>query len=450
MTQQRDFTPELLAPAGTLKRMRYAFAYGADAVYAGQPRYSLRARNNAFDNDNLALGIAEAHAQGKQFFVASNLLAHNRKVDSYLDDLAPVIAAKPDALIMADPGLIMMVKERWPEQEVHLSVQSNVVNHASVKFWARCGVSRVILSRELSLTEIAEIREACPDVELEVFVHGALCIAYSGRCLLSSYINKRDANQGVCTNACRWKYDLKPGEEDEFGNVREPSEGSGCQNDAPRSAGDAVYQVAESGKPERGMTIEEDDLGTYVFNSKDLRAIHLVEKLIDIGVDCFKIEGRTKSHFYAAKTAQLYRQAIDDALAGKPFDMSLMDQLEGLANRGYTEGFFRRHVFDEYQNYETGHSVRDKQVFCGEVLEGDDNSLLVSVNNRFEVGDQLEIMTPSGNHTMTLKNMRCERGQDMQVAPGSGYVVRIATESPIDPNLALVSKFLKPNEVLCT
>ncbi|MGD8999273.1 MAG: U32 family peptidase, partial [Granulosicoccaceae bacterium] len=191
--------PELLSPAGTLKHMRYAFAYGADAVYAGQPRYSLRVRNNDFDLGNLAVGIGEAHALGKKFFVASNLMPHNAKIKTYIKDMEPVIDLKPDALIMADPGLIAMVRERWPEVPVHLSVQANTVNYAAVKFWQSLGVSRVILSRELSLDEIEEIRQQCPDMELEVFVHGALCIAYSGRCLLSGYFNHRDPNQGTCT-----------------------------------------------------------------------------------------------------------------------------------------------------------------------------------------------------------------------------------------------------------
>lgn len=187
--------PELLSPAGSLKRMRRAFAYGADAVYAGQPRYSLRARNNEFTQENLIIGIQEAQAAGKLFFVASNIIAQNNKINTYLDDLAAVVEARPNALIMTDPGLIMMVRERWPDQPVHLSVQSSVMNFASVKFWQNLGIERVILSRELSLKEIQTIREQCPDIELEVFVHGALCMAYSGRCLLSGYFNHRDPNR---------------------------------------------------------------------------------------------------------------------------------------------------------------------------------------------------------------------------------------------------------------
>lgn len=189
--------PELLAPAGTLKTMRYAFAYGADAVYAGQPRYSLRVRNNEFDHANLALGIQEAHALGKRFYVVVNIAPHNAKLKTFLKDLAPVIEMAPDALIMSDPGLIMLVRQHFPQMPVHLSVQANTVNWASVQFWQQLGLSRVILSRELSLEEIEEIRQQVPEMELEVFVHGALCMAYSGRCLLSGYLNKRDANQAA-------------------------------------------------------------------------------------------------------------------------------------------------------------------------------------------------------------------------------------------------------------
>ena len=187
-------SPELLLPAGSLDKMRAAYDFGADAIYAGQPRYSLRARNNEFRQEQIEQGILEAHARGKKFFLTSNLLPHNDKVRTYLRDIEPIIAMRPDALIMADPGLIMMVREKWPEVPIHLSVQANTVNYAAVKFWQKVGVARIILSRELSLHEIAQIRQECPDMELEVFVHGALCIAYSGRCLLSGYFNRRDPN----------------------------------------------------------------------------------------------------------------------------------------------------------------------------------------------------------------------------------------------------------------
>lgn len=300
--------PELLAPAGSLDMMRTAFDFGADAIYAGQPRYSLRVRNNEFGTlEKLGEGIAEAHARGKQFFVVSNIFPHNAKLATYLDDMAPVVALKPDALIMSDPGLIDMVRETWPEQAVHLSVQSNTVNWAAVRFWKKLGLTRIILSRELSLDEVAEIRQQCPDIELEVFVHGALCIAYSGRCLLSGYFNHRDPNQGTCTNSCRWDY-----------KVHTPA-GQPVQF----MDRDAEILLEEKERPGELMPIEEDEHGTYIMNSKDLRAIEHVHRLVEIGIDSLKIEGRTKSPYYVARTCQAYRQAIDDAVAGRPFDARL-------------------------------------------------------------------------------------------------------------------------------
>ena len=253
------FKPELLSPAGTLRNMRFALAYGADAVYAGQPRYSLRVRNNDFTLDNLREGIQEAHAMGKQFYVASNLAPHNAKVRTYLRDIAPVIEMKPDALIMSDPGLIMMVREQWPDQVIHLSVQANVVNFAALKFWYKQGIKRVILSRELSLDEIQEMRDACPEMELEVFVHGALCIAYSGRCLLSGYINKRDPNQGTCTNTCRWPYQTHEAKEDASGDPMPIDPGvwtppaQKIVTDAPTlgegGPTDKIFLLEEAGRP---------------------------------------------------------------------------------------------------------------------------------------------------------------------------------------------------------
>lgn len=406
-------TTELLSPAGTLKSMNYAFAYGADAVYAGQPRYSLRVRNNEFNKlENLASAIEIAHRQNKLFYIASNLSPHNNKVRTYLRDMQEVIEMNPDAIIMSDPGLISMVREKWPEMPVHLSVQANAVNYATVKFWQKIGLTRIILSRELSLDEIAEIRQECPDIELETFVHGALCIAYSGRCLLSGYMTHRDSNQGACTNSCRWKYDAHEAAETPEGNIE---------------ARDPVFLLQEQGRPGEFMPAFEDEHGTYIMNSKDLRAIQHVQRLIDIGIDSLKIEGRTKSHFYVARTAQIYRRAIDDAHAGKDFDMALMDELESLSNRGYTEGFYRRHVPKEFQNYENGHSVSTRHQFVGEIVSlNDDQSLSIDVKNRFSVGDNLELMTPTGNFEYRLEEIRQERnGEALSVAPGSGHKVRI-------------------------
>jgi len=411
-------------------------------VYAGQPRYSLRVRNNDFQLENLKTGIEEAHQAGKKFFVASNLLPHNNKLKRYLEHMQPVIEMQPDALIMADPGLIAMVREKWPEMPVHLSVQANTMNWQAVKFWQSVGISRVILSRELSLDEVEEIRQQCPDMEIEVFVHGALCIAYSGRCLLSGYFNHRDANQGTCTNACRWEYGMDKAAEDISGDVipiqvldglnAQPF--SDCGDVERHPLADLVYTLTEPNRPEEQMPIFEDEQGTYIMNSKDLRAVQHVERLVNIGVDSLKIEGRTKSHYYVSRTAQVYRKAIDDALAGKSFDATLMRQLDSLANRGYTDGFYTRKRASASQNYETGNSTFEVQRFVGEITAYDAASGLaeVVVKNKFSVGDSVELIVPSGNVTFTVKSINNARyGNPMDVAPGSGHVVKIPV--PCDP-----------------
>ncbi len=442
-----SFMPELLSPAGTYKSMRYAFAYGADAVYAGQPRYSLRVRNNEFNHlDIMAEAVAEAHKQDKKFYIASNISPHNNKVKTYIRDMAEVIAMGPDALIMSDPGLIMLVREKWPDMPIHLSVQANAVNYASVKFWYQQGLSRVILSRELSLDEIAEIREECPGMELEVFVHGALCIAYSGRCLLSGYMNHRDPNQGACTNACRWKYQAHEATQDATGNITpvdpsvqgwNPKVPAWNPGDSTEQAGELagtqgfdeppLVLLQEANRPGEFMPAYEDEHGTYIMNSKDLRAVQHVPRMIDLGIQSLKIEGRTKSHYYVARTAQTYRRAIDEAVNGKPFDMSLMGELDHLANRGYTEGFYRRHVPESYQNYGKGASSNSQQQFVGEIIDTDTQNgwLTIEVKNRFERGDTLELITPQGNHTFQLNDLENTEGVAMSAAPGSGHVVRI-------------------------
>jgi len=451
--------PELLAPAGTLKNMKYAFAYGADAVYAGQPRYSLRVRENEFNLEKLEQGIQLAHKLGKKFYVVSNIAPHNSKIETYLRDIEPVIAMQPDAIIMSDPGLIMMVQDKWPDQTIHLSVQANAVNYAAVRFWQRQGIERVILSRELSLDEMAEIKEKCPEMELEVFVHGALCMAYSGRCLLSGYINKRDPNQGSCTNSCRWKYQAHEAKEDEAGNVIPVEEWTpeteSATPDTPQQQGptlgegsttDQVFLLQEPGRPDHLMPAYEDEHGTYIMNSKDLRAVQHVQRLTEMGIHSLKIEGRTKSYYYVARTTQVYRQAIDDAVAGKKFNMDLMDDLEKLAQRGYTEGFYRRHVHDEYQNYEQGNSVSQKQIFVAEVTEvnAEDGLMTLEIKNKLSVGNSIELMAPGGNVTFNLPSMVNRWGKDVDVAPGSGHIMTIPIPegAPTDLEYALLMRNL--------
>lgn len=436
------FVPELLSPAGSLKNMRYAFAYGADAVYAGQPRYSLRVRNNEFNHENLKIGIDEAHALGKKFYVVCNIQPHNSKLKTFIRDLTPIVEMKPDALIMSDPGLIMMVRESFPDVSIHLSVQANAVNWATVKFWQTQGVERVILSRELSLEEIEEIRSYVPEIELEVFVHGALCMAYSGRCLLSGYINKRDSNQGTCTNACRWDYHLHSGQQNEIGQIIEIKENNPTLGIGAPS--NDIILLEENHRPGELMPAFEDEHGTYIMNSKDLRAIQHVERLTNIGVHSLKIEGRTKSFYYCARTAQLYRQAIDDAISNKPFDETLLSELEHLAHRGYTEGFLRRHHHNEYQNYDYGYSVSQTQQFVGEFTGICKNNLAeVEVKNKFILGDVLELMTPKGNVTFKLEIMENRKGELIDDAKGNGYFVYIDVPKDFPLEFALLMRNLE-------
>ena len=446
--------PELLSPAGTLKNMRYAFAYGADAVYAGQPRYSLRVRNNEFNHANLEIAIKEAHELGKKFYVVVNIAPHNSKLKTFIKDLKVVVDMKPDALIMSDPGLIMLVRENFPEMDIHLSVQANAVNWATVKFWKQMGLTRVILSRELSLEEIEEIRQNVPDIELEIFVHGALCMAYSGRCLLSGYINKRDPNQGTCTNACRWEYKMEEGTTDDVGNIVPQDAVQKYQpeievtNVAPTlgegAHTDKVFLYTEPNRPDEQMTAFEDEHGTYFINSKDFRAVQHVERLTQMGVHSLKIEGRTKSFYYCARTAQVYRKAIDDAAEGKPFDTSLLDTLESLAHRGYTEGFLRRHTHDEYQNYEYGYSISERQQFVGEFTgkRNEQGMAEVAVKNKFLVGDSVEMMTPKGNIVFKIDRLLNRKNENVEAGLGDGHFVFVDVPQDIELDFALLMRNL--------
>ena len=440
------FKPELLSPAGSLKNMRYAFAYGADAVYAGQPRYSLRVRNNEFSLDTIQQGINEAHHMGKKFYLVNNITPHNGKLKTFLKDISPIIKMKPDALIMSDPGLIMMVRENFPDMPIHLSVQANAVNWATIQFWQKQGIERVILSRELSLDEIEDIRFHCPDMELEVFVHGALCMAYSGRCLLSGYINKRDPNQGTCTNSCRWKYDVHNAQETDNGDIIATNPVHIVQPEQKPT--DEIFLLQEQGRPGEYMPAFEDEHGTYIMNSKDLRAVEHIDRLVKMGIHSLKIEGRTKSYYYCARTAQIYHQAIIDAVDKKPFNTKLNTDLEHLAHRGYTSGFLQRHRPGDTQNYDYGYSKSDTQQFVGEVLGRNENNGLIDIDvkNKFLVGDDFELMTPSGNQKFTLMHMESPKGDVILDAKGSGHKVAISLETDLDLSFGIIMRILEQDE----
>jgi putative protease len=447
---QTHFRPELLSPAGTLKAMRYAFAYGADAVYAGMPRYSLRVRNNEFDLPTLALGIQEAHARGKKLYCVLNSAPHNAKLETLVDDIAEVVALGPDALIVSDPGVIHLIRQHFPQVELHLSVQANTVNWAAVQFWAQNGISRVILSRELALDEIEQIRRKVPQMELEVFVHGALCMAYSGRCLLSGYMDKRDPNQGTCTNACRWPYQVTTATENDVGQFVPADQPAAALSLHQRAPVDDIILLTDPQKPGEQMPAFEDEHGTYIMNSKDLRAIQHIDRLTRAKVHSLKIEGRTKSFYYAARTAQIYRRAIEDAVAGRPFNPQLLTELDGLASRGYTEGFLRRHIpIHELQNYEKSASSSDQQQFVGEVtgIDAATGRAWVEVKNQFNVGDTLVLMAPGGNRQICLQQLWNKTGEQIQRAPGAGHRVQIELPEGMTADYVLIIRELPQAEI---
>ena len=411
-------TPELLAPAGSPEKLHYAFAYGADAVYAGIPKFSLRARENGFKDASLKEAIETTHKQGKKIYITANILPQNRKVDSFKKSLAFYAEANPDAFIMSDPGLIRFALKEFPQIPVHLSVQTNTMNWPSVEFWYDQGVSRVILSRELSLEEIQEIHEKVPAMELEAFVHGSICIAYSGRCLLSNYFNHRDANQGTCTNSCRWEYNVH--KEGEDASLASPLEGN--------------YFIEEAKRPGEMMPVDEDEHGTYIMNSKDLRAIEFLKELKDAGVISFKMEGRSKSIYYLSLVTKVYRTGLDDLSQNQSFNPGLLEEINKTANRGFTSAFLISKSNHETERFESPQNDDLPQVFGGQVLDlRSDGMMEVEVKNRMEVGDEVEYISPAGQYRFRINAMQDKKGTAIDVAHGGNGVVWIQSEGPVEP-----------------
>ena len=401
---------ELLAPAGSFEKLRYAFAYGADAVYAGVPRFSLRARENDFDESSIHEAVAYTRKLGKKIYLTLNIFPHNRKLASFSKTLEWMRDLQPDGMILSDPGIIFMAKKICPDIPVHLSTQANTVNWASVKFWKENGVSRIILSRELSIGEIAQIRKKVSKIELETFVHGAICIAYSGRCLLSNYFNHRDPNQGTCTNSCRWQYRLY--QEDQVSQT---------------------YYLEETERPGNLMPVDEDEHGTYIMNARDLCTIHLLDKLMDSGVNSFKIEGRTKSLYYLSVITRAYRRAIDNLISGMPLKNDIAEEVHAVSNRGYTTGFLEKDPGGSGLNYMQSRSEEGTKIFCGVVRQIDhiEKKILVSVRNRFEQGDELEIMAPENDDRFRVSEIYSQAGERLSIAHGGGQDVWIKTDLPI-------------------
>lgn len=386
--------PELLLPAGDPEKLRYAIAYGADAVYLGLPMASLRtpSRGQQFTPDNLASHITYAQERGVKAYVTINIFPSNRDLDRIAPHLEQLEAIRPDAIIFSDPGVYRMAKRHAPNVPLHLSTQANTLNHQACAFWQDLGVSRVILAREVPLREIREIHETLPDLELECFVHGSLCVAYSGRCVISDYLtdNTKNSNKGMCGNSCRWEFE------------------------APHSEPEGLksMQMQETSRPHEVYTFEEDDKGTYMLNSKDLCLVQHLDKLQEAGIVSFKVEGRTKSLYYAATAGRVYREAIDYFNAGasrQASDLSHAERLTGwvhelsqAGNRGFTEGFLNGRPNKSAYNYESSNSQQGA-VFIASVepgtmtIPGESGPLLrVKARNPFACDEALEWLTPQG------------------------------------------------------
>ncbi len=394
--------PELLVPAGSLEVLKVAVLYGADAVYIGGDLYGLRAKAKNFSGEEMKEGIVFAHKYGKRVFVTANITAHNRDLEGVRKYFLELKEIGPDALIISDPGVFSIAQEVCPEIEVHISTQSNNVNYATYQFWHKLGVKRVVSARELSIDEIREIRRNIPDdLEIESFVHGAMCISYSGRCLLSNYFTGRDANLGACTHPCRWK-----------------------------------YYIVEENRPGEYLPIEENERGTYIFNSKDLCMIGHIPDLVNAGIDSFKIEGRMKTALYVADVARTYRQAIDDYFTSPELYESrkeyYMQEISKCTYRQYTTGFYYGPTTHESQIYDNNTYVKG-YIYLGIVQEVDgDGYAALEQRNKFCVGDTVEIMKPDGeNLPVTVEKMLDEKGQDIGSCPHPQQKIKVLfSEAP--------------------
>ena len=383
-----DRKPELLIPASSLEVLKVAVMFGADAVYIGGEAFGLRAKARNFSPEDMVEGIAFAHEHGVKVYVTANILAHNRDLEgirAYFEELKKI---RPDALIIADPGVFMLAKEICPEIERHISTQANNTNYLTYQFWYQQGAKRVVSARELSMEELRELRVNIPeDLEIETFVHGAMCISYSGRCLLSNYFTGRDANQGACTHPCRWK-----------------------------------YAVMEESRPGEYLPVYENERGTYIFNSKDLCMIEHIPELLEAGIDSFKIEGRMKTALYVATVARTYRKAIDACLRSREEYEELLpwcrEQIAACTYREFTTGFFYGKPDETSQIYDNN-TYQKGYTYLG-IVEGreEDGLIRLEQRNKFSVGEQIEIMKPDGRNVLvTVEAIFDETGTPMESAP---------------------------------
>lgn len=427
--------PELLMPAGDMEKLKTAFQYGADAVYAGVPMFSLRARENMFDIKSVKEAVEYTKSLGKKIYLTVNIFPHNYKIPALKNALKPLAELKPDAFIMADPGVIMLSKEIAPEIPIHLSVQANNVNWASAKFWHQQGVERIILSREISLKEVKEIHEMNPGLELEFFVHGSICMAYSGRCLLSNYFTFRDANQGTCAHSCRWEYKVHRAEPRSDISQEEALE-RGYKNL------DGDYYLEDVTRPGKYMQIDEDEHGTYIMNSRDNCSIEFLKDLKDAGICSFKVEGRNKTIFYVATVAKIYRQAIDDMEAGKPFNPRYIKELAKTSNRGFIPGFLMANPREKAQDYEKNITHQTHE-FIGVVraiheraLENRGHLKLyeVEVKGRLDAPEACELFSPTQDVELHIEKIMDMEGHEIPTAhPGQKdhILLELPTGTPV-------------------
>lgn len=382
--------PELLIPAGSLETLKTAVIYGADAIYIGGDMYGLRAKAKNFSMEDMKEGIRFAHDHGKKVYVTANITAHNQDLEGirqYFKELKAFEQDRPDAVIISDPGIFSIAMEEIPEIEAHISTQANNTNYETYRFWHKLGATRVVSARELSLKELGELRSSIPvDMEIETFIHGAMCIAYSGRCLLSNYFTGRDANMGACTHSCRWK-----------------------------------YHIVEETRPGEYLPVEENERGTYLFNSKDLCMIEYIPELIKAGINSFKIEGRMKTALYVATVARTYRKAIDDYFKDPTIyeanKASYLEEVRKGVNRQFTTGFFFGNPSHEEQIYD--HNTYEKAYsYLGTILGEKEGLYELEQKNKFCVGDEVEIIKPNGNTIkVVVKRMTDEKGVDIESCP---------------------------------
>lgn len=390
---------ELLAPAGDLEKLKFAIIYGADAVYFAGENFGLRAGASNFTISEMEEGISFAHERNKKVYITVNIFAHNEDIDIFKEYIKTLDSMGIDAFIVSDPGIFTIIKETVKNAEIHISTQANTTNYQSVMFWHKLGAKRIVLARELTFDEIRNIRSKIDkSVELEAFVHGAMCISYSGRCLLSNFMTDRDANRGECSHPCRWKYAL-----------------------------------VEQKRPGEYYPIEENDRGTYIMNSRDLCMIEHIPELIESGISSAKIEGRMKSIFYVATVVSAYRKAIDAYYHGRPYEDSLLNELKKVSHREFTTGFFYKKPTNLDQNYQTSDYTRNYS-FTGIVLSYDADSKIAVIEqrNKMNLGDKIEIFGPETNFfTQTIDEMYNADDEPISSAPHPQQIIKIKMEKPV-------------------